>query len=55
MEDLLTLCNDFDFVFFVWILRERNTAADMLAKNALNASNPVVVDGGLNGPTNCSS
>ncbi|CAH8357228.1 unnamed protein product [Eruca vesicaria subsp. sativa] len=38
----------FDFICFVWIPQERNTFADVLAKDALNASGQQVVDGALN-------
>ncbi|KAL0696293.1 hypothetical protein Bca4012_063473 [Brassica carinata] len=50
VADLLSLCNAFEFVSFMWIPRERNTFSDSLAKSALNASSPLVVGGGINGP-----
>ena len=48
VSDILACSLAFDFVCFVWIPRERNTAADLLAKDALNASVQCVVDGAVN-------
>ena len=48
VSDILACCLAFEFVCFVWIPRERNTIADLLAKNALIASVQCVVDGAVN-------
>lgn len=48
VADVLLISLDFEFVCFVWIPRERNTVADLLAKDALIASGLLLeVDGAL--------
>ncbi|KAL0680350.1 hypothetical protein Bca4012_008332 [Brassica carinata] len=42
VADITELSRRFTFVDFVWIPRERNVEADMLAKRALNVAEPLV-------------
>ncbi|XP_009118153.1 uncharacterized protein LOC103843204 [Brassica rapa] len=48
VSDILACSLAFEFVCFVWIPRERNTIADLLAKDALIASVQCVVVGAVN-------
>lgn len=47
-SDIISCIPAFVSVCFVWIPRERNTDADLLAKSALNAPGQFVVDGVVN-------
>lgn len=49
LQDILDCISAFEFVSFVWIPRERNTMADLLAKDVLNALGHLVVVGTFNG------
>lgn len=50
VSDILACIPEFHFVCFVWIPREKNTDADLLAKDALIASGLLAVDDALNVP-----
>ena len=52
LADIISFASIFKFVSFVWISRERNGQADMLAKTALLAAETIVVEGTLMAPTN---
>ncbi|KAL0701808.1 hypothetical protein Bca4012_057930 [Brassica carinata] len=48
VADILSLSDVFDFVSLAWISREKNSVADLLAKNSLLVGEPVVVEEGFN-------
>ena len=47
VSNILACSAEFDFVCFVWIPRGKNTDADLLAEDALNASGRLVIVGAL--------
>lgn len=50
VADIRSLSTEFELVSFVWIPREMNSIADLLAKNSLLVIEPVVVEDGFNAP-----
>lgn len=50
VADIRSFSAEFEFVSFIWIPREKNSVADLFAKNSLLVAEPEVVEEGFNGP-----